>query len=221
VQWQRPDVERSVVRTGNGGQRHGAIVRVVRGSRRVGDFGGNGEYGIPYLVVESTEPKRTINYTAYGDESSPRPFPIPPTAPIESGSSSDGDRHVIVVQKGTCHLYELYRAFWRGNRWDADAGVNWNLGANPRRPGLARYGETSRGEIDHALRFTVPRSYTGPIRKSRGIGTPFRGGTLVEMVTTLGARAHDAVSAAQRSELAGVLSVSEPGIPASSEGDKA
>ena len=31
---------------------------------------------------------------------------------------------------------------------------------------------------------------------------------------------HAAVSAAQRSELAGVLSVSEPGIPASSEGDK-
>jgi hypothetical protein len=33
-------------------------------------------------------------------------------------------------------------------------------------------------------------------------------------------RAHDAVSEAKRSELAGALSVSEPGIPASSEGDK-
>jgi hypothetical protein len=32
---------------------------------------------------------------------------------------------------------------------------------------------------------------------------------------------HDAVSGAQRSSLAGVLSVSEAGIPLSSEGDKA
>jgi hypothetical protein len=31
---------------------------------------------------------------------------------------------------------------------------------------------------------------------------------------------HEALSAAQRSELAGVLSVPEPGTPASSEGDK-
>jgi hypothetical protein len=142
------------------------------------DFGGNGAYGIPYLVVGATEPKRTIKYTAYGDESSPGPFPIPPKAPIEGGSASTGDRHVIVVQQGTCRLYELYRAFWRGNRWDADAGVNWNLASNTRRtlgwtsadaaglpilPGLARYGETSRGEINHALRFTVPRTQRGYI----------------------------------------------------------
>ena len=50
------------------------------------DFGGNGEYGIPYLVVGATEPMRTIRYTAYGDESDPGPFPIPPTAPVEGGA---------------------------------------------------------------------------------------------------------------------------------------
>src|SRR4051795_984530 len=41
------------------------------------DFGGNGAYGIPFKIVPATEPKRTIHYTAWGDESDPGPFPIP------------------------------------------------------------------------------------------------------------------------------------------------
>jgi hypothetical protein len=140
------------------------------------DFGGNGAYGIPFMVVPSTQPKVRINYTAYGDESDPGPFPIPGSAPIEGGTSSDGDRHVLVLQKGTCHLYELGRAFWRGDHWDADVGVNWNLSSNTLRPlywtsadaaglpilpGLVRYGEVAAGHIDHALRFTVPYTQRG------------------------------------------------------------
>ena len=140
------------------------------------DFGGNGAYGIPYLVVPSTEPARAIHYTAYGDESDPGPFPIPPTAPVEGGSASTGDRHVLVVQQKTCHLYELGRAFWRGTHWDADVGVNWNLASDKLRPlswtsanaaglpilpGLVRYSEVASGHIDHALRFTVPHTQRG------------------------------------------------------------
>jgi hypothetical protein len=142
------------------------------------DFGGDGAYGIPYMVVPSSEPKRTINYTAYGDESDPGPFPIPPNAPIEGGSSSDGDRHVLVVQQGSCHLYELGRAFWDGahNRWNADVGVNWNLSSDALRTlkytsadaaglpilaGLVRYDEVAAGHIDHAVRFTVPHTQKG------------------------------------------------------------
>jgi len=140
------------------------------------DFGGHGAYGIPFMVVPSTQPKVRINYTAYGDESDPGPFPIPGNAPIEGGASSDGDRHVLVLQKGTCHLYELGRAFWRGDHWDADVGVNWNLLSNKLRPlywtsadaaglpilpGLVRYGEVAAGHIDHALRFTVPDTQRG------------------------------------------------------------
>ena len=140
------------------------------------DFGGGGAYGIPYLVVPSTQPAVRINYTAYGDESDPGPFPIPSNAPVEGGASSDGDRHVLVVQQGGCHLYELYRAFWNGDHWDADAGVNWNLSTNPSRPkywtsadaaglpilpGLVRYDEVAAGHIDHALRFTAPITQRG------------------------------------------------------------
>jgi len=142
------------------------------------DFGGDGAYGIPFIIVPATEKKEPIHYTAYGDESSPGPFPIPPTAPVEGGAASTGDRHVLVIQRGTCHLYELYDAFWRGTYWDAGSGVNWNLKSNKLRPlgwtsadaaglpifaGLARYGETATGTIDHALRFTVAQTQRGYI----------------------------------------------------------
>ncbi len=142
------------------------------------DFGGHGAYGIPFIRVEANEQPRPINYTAYGDESDPGPFPIPPTAPVEGAPDPDGDRHVIVVQKGTCHLFELYRSFWKGDHWDADSGTNWDLRSNALRqegwtsadaaglpilPGLARYDEVAAGAINHALRFTVKTSQRGYI----------------------------------------------------------
>jgi hypothetical protein len=140
------------------------------------DFGGNGEYGIPFKVVGASEPRRRVEYTAYGDESDPGPFPIPPDAPVEGGNASTGDRHVIVVQRDTCTLFELGRAFWRGSHWDADVGVDWDLSSNARRPlgwtsadaaglpilpGLVRYDEVAAGEVRHALRFTVQRTQRG------------------------------------------------------------
>src|SRR4051794_18374066 len=142
------------------------------------DFGGNGAYGIPFKIVPSTQPKVAINYTAYGDESDPGPFPIPGNTPVEGGSASDGDRHVVVLQQGTCHLFELGRAFWTGRSWNADVGVNWNLNSNALRPagwtsadaaglpilpGLVRYDEVAAGHIDHAVRFTVPNTQKGYI----------------------------------------------------------
>jgi hypothetical protein len=142
------------------------------------DFGGGGAYGIPFKVVPSTQPRVPIHYTAYGDESDPGPFPIPANAPVEGGSSSTGDRHVLVVQQATCHLFELYDAHWRGSGWDAASGANWNLASNKLRPlgwtsadaaglpilaGLARYNEVHSGVINHALRFTVAKTQHGYI----------------------------------------------------------
>jgi hypothetical protein len=142
------------------------------------DFGGDGAYGIPFKIVPATQPKVPINFTAYGDESDPGPYPIPANAPVEGGSASDGDRHVLVLQQGTCHLYELGRAFWEGNHWNADVGVNWNLKTGALRPlgwtsadaaglpilpGLVRYDEVAAGHIDHAVRFTVPKTFAGYI----------------------------------------------------------
>ncbi len=141
------------------------------------DFGANPAYGIPYAVVGSRQPKVPIAFTAYGSESDPGPYPIPPNAPIE-GAGEAGDRHVLVLQKGTCKLYELYDARRSGRGWQADSGAVFNLRSNALRPEgwtsadaaglpilplLARYGEVHAGRIDHALRVTVSQTQAGYI----------------------------------------------------------
>ncbi len=140
------------------------------------DFGGDGEYGIPFVTVARDQHRWPVVYTAYGAESDPGPFPIPHDAPVEGGRSSDGDRHVLVLQRGRCRLFELYRAFWRRDHWEADSGAEWNLGSNKLRPlgwtsadaaglpilpGLVRYDEVASGEVRHAIRFTVRRTQRG------------------------------------------------------------
>ena len=130
------------------------------------DFGSESDYGIPYLVVGGDQPKVPINFTEYGDESDPGPYPIPLNAPVEAGD----DHHVLVVDKANCVLYELYHATQNGNGWDAGSGAIFDLKSNALRPdtwtstdeaglpilpGLVRYDEVQAGEIDHALRFTV------------------------------------------------------------------
>jgi hypothetical protein len=137
------------------------------------DFGSPRAYGFPYKVVGTGAKKVPIHYTAYGSESSPGPFPVPTSAPVEGGAKSDGDRHVIVVDKATCKLFELYRAFPRSTpkpHWDADAGVEWDLDSAALRPdgwtsadaaglpifpGLVRYEEAAAGHVDHAIRVTM------------------------------------------------------------------
>jgi hypothetical protein len=95
--------------------------------------------------------------------------------PIEGGAGADGDRHVIVLDRSRCRLYELFAAYPRdgGARWSAGSGAIWNLRSNrlrprgwtsadaaglPILPGLARYDEVRRGRIDHALRVTASRT---------------------------------------------------------------
>ncbi len=138
------------------------------------DFGGGGAYGIPYIVVPSTQPMVPVVFTDYGDESDPGPYPIPLTAPIEGGS----DAHVLAVRQGECKLYELFASYVSGGSWFAASGAVWNLNSNALRPagwtsadaaglpilaGLARYDEAQAGVIKHALRFTVSQSQRGYI----------------------------------------------------------
>jgi hypothetical protein len=80
------------------------------------DFGTSN--GIPYAVVGSNQDNIVINYTYYPDESDPGPFPIPLNAPIEGGSESTGDRHVIAVDTDNKLLYELYYAYPQTSSWD-------------------------------------------------------------------------------------------------------
>jgi hypothetical protein len=142
------------------------------------DFGSGlwegGPIGIPFVTVGKRLPKVPVSFE-YADESDRGPYPVPRNVPVEGGRHSDGDRHVIVVDRGRCRLYELFSAFPEagGSRWRAGSGAIWNMRSNrlrprgwtsadaaglPILPGLARYDEVRRGRIDHALRFTAART---------------------------------------------------------------
>jgi hypothetical protein len=62
--------------------------------------------GIPINVVGRSQRLVPVRFT-YADESDRGPYPIPRMAKIEGGRHSDGDRHVLVVDKSRCKLYEL------------------------------------------------------------------------------------------------------------------
>ena len=172
--------------------RHSNSDRIIHAINTTGgrflhaDFGGGGEYGIPFVTVSSTATQWPVRYTDYGDESDPGPFPIPRHAPIEGGATSDGDRHVIALQKGTCRLFELYRAFPRSTRWDAASGATWDLRSNrlrpagwtsadaaglPILPGLARCEDIAAGAVHHALRVTFGRTRRGYVSPARHLAS--------------------------------------------------
>jgi hypothetical protein len=130
--------------------------------------------GIPYTTVSRRQRRVPVSFE-YAEESDRGPYPIPRDAPIEGGRRAGGDRHVIVVDRDRCRLYELFAAYASagGRSWRAGSGATWSLRSNRLRargwtsadaaglailPGLARYDEVRRGEIDHALRFTAPRT---------------------------------------------------------------
>ncbi len=159
-----------------------AIVRSIgTGDNMHADFG-SGRYegapiGIPYVTVRRGQRRVPVSFD-YAGESDRGRYPIPRRAPIEGGRASDGDRHVIVVDRSRCRLYELFDAhpLAGGSRWRAGSGAIFNLRSNrlrprgytsadaaglPILPGLARYAEVRRGRIEHALRFTAPRTRLG------------------------------------------------------------
>ncbi len=151
------------------------------------DFGSGlwdgGPIGIPWVDVPGTQPLVPITFT-YSDQSDPGPYPIPSDAPIEGGPGSEGDRHVIVVDRDACILYEMFYAWPQdsGTWWTAGSGAIFDLGSNDLRPdgwtsadaaglpilpGLARWEEVASGAINHALRFTAPSTrmaYVWPAR---------------------------------------------------------
>ena len=149
------------------------------------DFG-SGTYahaiiGIPYVVVGKSQKSVTIKITTYKSESDPGPQPVPKDAPVEGyrpdGKSFGGDRHVLVIDKHTDRLYEMWEAFLQSDgSWKCQSAAEFHLNSNnvrptakpgwtsadaaglPIFPGLARYDEVAAGVIPHALRFTVEHS---------------------------------------------------------------
>jgi hypothetical protein len=146
------------------------------------DFG-SGVYegypiGIPYNLVNGSQEKKTVVFE-YADESDPGPYPIPDNPLIEGGS----DHHILIIDRDARILYELFAAEKQvDGSWSAGSGAVFNVSDYVLRPsgwtsadaaglailpGLVRYDEVSAGEINHALRFTVPstrRAYVWPAR---------------------------------------------------------
>ncbi|HEX2414461.1 MAG TPA: hypothetical protein VHJ37_04520 [Thermoleophilaceae bacterium] len=180
--WNRP-VDRLPVHP-----RSDAIVRSIGLDEHTHADFGSGRYegapiGIPFVSVGRRARRVPVRFE-YASESDRGRYPIPAGVPVEGGRGSDGDRHVIVVDRSRCRLYELFAAYPEqgGARWRAGSGAIWNLRRNrlrprgwtsadaaglPILPGLARYDEVRRGRIDHALRFTAAstrRAFVYPAR---------------------------------------------------------
>jgi putative cell wall-binding protein len=155
------------------------------------DFGSGtwegGPIGIPFTTVGNDQPEVAVSFL-YDSESDHGPYPIPPDALIEGGPDSDGDRHVLVVNRDTCVLSELYAAYPQNDgSWAAGSGAVFDLTSHELRPagwtsadaaglpilpGLVRYDEVAAGAVEHAIRLTVPRTrntYVWPARHQAGV----------------------------------------------------
>jgi hypothetical protein len=134
-------------------------------------------YGIPYNVVNGSTPKYTVSFE-YDDESDPGAYPIPSSPKFEGGS----DAHLLSWDTESCYLYEIFAASKSGGQWFGGSGAIWNLRSNALRPdgwtsadaaglpilpGLVRWPEVAAGAINHALRFTAPKTCSNHVYPAR------------------------------------------------------
>jgi hypothetical protein len=142
-------------------------------------------YGIPWQVVPDSHHKVRVSFT-YADESDPGPYPLGSDTPIEGGSNASGDRHALVIDSGTCRLYETYDTHYSSSGSYAGSGAIFPLGSDALRPAgwtsadaaglpifplLLRWDEVKAGHVNHAIRFTVSHTdqrYLWPARHQAG-----------------------------------------------------
>jgi hypothetical protein len=83
------------------------------------------------------------------------------------------DRRAIIIQPASDGLWEMYNVRLTNTTWRADLGAKFNFASNdvqrpsdwtaatasgmPLLPGVVRFDELARGEVEHALYMTVPR----------------------------------------------------------------
>jgi hypothetical protein len=155
------------------------IIGVLTGSHLHPDFSNvvDGNYGIPYVVVDSNAtPGVPVTMTTYQSESDITLYPIPITAPIEGfppTCTTTGDNHLIVIDKTKCWIYETWQTQLCNGAWSAANGAIWDLTTTEHRPygwtsadaaglpifpGLVRYDEVAAGAINHAFRMTVAQT---------------------------------------------------------------
>ena len=177
--WWNLDVSRAPL----DGQSNAFIDYIGRTRTLHPDFGPP-PYGIPYVGVGGGQTRVPVTFVDYGSESDSgfrgeSGYPIPNEARTQSnyieggapGGGTNGDRHLIVVDRDRWVLFELFATRWNTGRWEAGSGAIFDLSSNTRRPegwtsadaaglailpGLVRYEEAASGrEIRHAFRATV------------------------------------------------------------------
>lgn len=129
--------------------------------------------GIPINIVGPSTKRVQVEFE-YADESDRVAYPIPENPKVEGGIESHGDRHLIALDPANAKLYELYQVSKTSKgSWSAGSGAVFNLRSNvlrpegwtsadaaglPILPGLVKHSELASGSIEHALRFTAPRT---------------------------------------------------------------
>jgi hypothetical protein len=112
------------------------IASIGLGAHLHPDFGTEPNYGIPYTVVGSSQPKVPIKFSEFGEESNPGPYPIPPNAPVEGA----GEAQAIGV---------------------ADNGSPWYITGAPD----PRWNDEDLEQIKRVPGSAFEAVYTGPIRR--------------------------------------------------------
>ena len=116
-----------------------------------------------------------------------RRFPFPSGNVLTEGND---DKHVLVIDRSSCHLWEAFSAQNYGNgQWNAVTTASWDLRSNKLRPKdsvsadaaglpiaplLAKSSEAATGEIRHAMRVTFRNQfmsvkYNWPARTGIGL----------------------------------------------------
>jgi hypothetical protein len=147
--------------------------------------------GLGADVVDETIPKSKVTFrtSRFSDNVL---YPIPPIPHIEGGTTvgaCTGDCHVLMLNEDTKKLYEIFDlepklpnglyAAGNGAVWDLTGYVlrpeGWcsaDAAGLPMLPVMIRYDEIVAGEINHAIRVTVPHTqntYIWPARAQAGV----------------------------------------------------
>ena len=166
------------------------------------------DYALDVLTATSSTPLRSFTTTSdfFTPDCDHVPVPVPAGGNLEDESgyacTTNGDCHLIVYQKDSKQLYEMWRAnitsttFYGGCLavWDGtksytnvlrgDQCTSADAGGFPIAPLLFNADEVASGHIDHAIRFILPnnrvrKGYTRPAThgtSTTGIsGAPYYG----------------------------------------------
>jgi serine/threonine-protein kinase len=150
------------------------------------------DFAIDVLTADNSTPMRSFTPTSafYSPDCDLTPMPVPSGGNVEGESgyqcTSGGDCHLIVYQKDTKNLYEMYGAnisssgtfsggclaVWYGTKTYSsslrgDQCTSADAAGYPIAPLLFTADEVAAGHIDHAIRFILPND-----RVQRGFVRP-------------------------------------------------